>query len=345
VHTPLVELDESGAPVPQAVIDEAKASSAVSEVNAPPNNGAGAPVSSDPSTRADTKATPAVRRHAREEGIDIHSVPGTGPRGRVTRADLGAFRAPPPVTPIAPVALPQVTPSGSEQRVKIIGIRRKIAEAMVRSKRNAPHFTYVEEVDCYELVRMRARLKPRAAELGVKLTYMAIIAKACSVAFREFPNVNAVMDEVAFELVVRGDHHIGFACDTPNGLMVPVVRNCEQKSILRIAAELADVTARTKQGQASRDELVGSTFTITSVGNLGGVLATPILNAPEVAILGVNQIRDRAAVVAGEVVVRPMMYLSPSFDHRIIDGMVGARFVALLKQLLESPERLLLELS
>lgn len=370
VHTPLVELDESGTaviPKPESAGSAAPPVTAKTEAPEPkatapvavtpaPANGAGVALS-DPATRGDTKATPAVRRAAREDGIDLQHVPGSGPGGRVTHADLSAFQAPQaatvaqipaaldPVIPIAPVALPQVTASGTEERVKIIGIRRKIAEAMVRSKHAAPHFTYVEEIDCLELVRLRQGLKVTAATMGVKLTYMAIIAKACSVAFRQFPNVNAVMDEEKFELVVKGDHHIGFACDTPNGLMVPVVKNVEQKSILRVAAELADVTARTRVGQAKRDELMGSTFTITSVGNLGGVLATPILNSPEVGILGVNQIRDRAVVVDGEIVIRPMMYLSPSFDHRIIDGMVGARFIARLKALLEAPEQLLLELS
>jgi pyruvate dehydrogenase E2 component (dihydrolipoamide acetyltransferase) len=240
--------------------------------------------------------------------------------------------------------LPQVRPSGLEERVKIIGLRRRIAQQMVAAKQTAPHFTYVEEIDCKRLVELRTRMKPRAAAMGVKLTYLPIIAKACSVAFREFPNVNAVMDESSFELVVKSDHNIGFACDSPNGLFVPVIKNVEQKSILHIAAEMAELSAKTRAGQASREDLTGGTFTMTSVGAIGGVLATPILNVPEVAILGVNRIRERAVVINGQVEARPMMYLSPSFDHRIIDGAVGARFVALLKHLLEEPEALLLEL-
>ena len=288
-----------------------------------------------------------MRRNAREQGIDIHQVPGTGRGGRVTHDDLASFRAPAADAPLPKVApaLPQVMPSGAEERVKILGIRRKIAEQMVKSKHTAPHFTYVEEVDCTELVALRKKMKPLAAERGIKLTYIPIIMKAASLVMRSFPNVNAVMDEEAFELVVNGDHNFGISCDTPNGLFVPVVKNVEQKSILHIAADMEDLVERTRAGKARLDELRGGTFTLTSVGSIGGVLATPILNVPEVAILGINAIRDQAVVRDGEVVVRKMMYLSPSFDHRIIDGAVGARFTAALKAVLENPERLLLELS
>ncbi len=287
-----------------------------------------------------------MRRNAREQGIDIHQVAGTGRGGRVTHDDLAAFQAPASMPePKLPPALPQVLPSGEEERIKILGVRRKIAEQMVKSKHTAPHFTYVEEIDCSELVRLRKRMKPLAAEHGIRLTYIPIIMKAVSVVMREFPNVNAVMDEERFELVVKGDHNFGISVDTPNGLYVPVIRNVEQKSILRIAMEMTDLADRTRAGKASLDELRGGTFTFTSVGSIGGVLATPILNVPEVAILGINAIRDRAVVEKGEVVVKPMMYLSPSFDHRIIDGAVGARFVAALKAVLENPERLLLELA
>jgi len=278
--------------------------------------------------------------------VDIHQVPGTGPRGRITHEDLEAFQpSADAVLPLAPIALPQVMPSGAEERIKILGIRRKIAEQMVKSKHTAPHFTYVEEVDCTRLVAIRAELKVLAAKRGIKLTYIPIIMKACSVVMREFPNVNANMDEDNFELVVKGDHNFGISCDTPNGLFVPVIKNVEQKSILHIAAEMNDLVARTRAGKASLDELRGGTFTLTSVGAIGGVFATPILNVPEVAILGVNAIREKAVVIDGEIVVRKMMYLSPSFDHRVIDGAVGARFVAALKHVLESPESMLLELA
>lgn len=280
--------------------------------------------------------------------MDIHQVPGSGPGGRVTHDDIQSYQAPAAqasgALPVAAPALPQVLPSGAEERVKIVGIRRKIAEQMVKSKHTAPHFTYVEEVDCTKLVELRTALKPIAAAQGVKLTYIPLVMKAVSVVLRQFPNVNAVMDEDNFELVVKGDHNFGISCDTPNGLFVPVVKNIEQKSVLHIAAEMADLVERTRAGKAKLDELRGGTFTLTSVGSIGGVFATPILNVPEVAILGVNAIRDAAVVRNGEVVVRKMMYLSPSFDHRVIDGAVGARFVAALKHVLENPEALLLEL-
>jgi pyruvate dehydrogenase E2 component (dihydrolipoamide acetyltransferase) len=355
VHTPLVEIDTDAAgeapsaPAPAAPAPTAPAAPAPA-VAAPAPAPAPVPASNAPASvpghRAETKATPAVRRNAREQGIDIHAVPGTGKGGRVTHDDLASFQSAPTAAPeprIAP-ALPQVQPSGTEQRVKILGIRRKIAEQMVKSKHTAPHFTYVEEIDCTELVALRTKLKPVAAARGVKLTYIPLIMKAASIVMREFPNINAVMDEDAFELVVKGDHNFGISCDTPNGLFVPVIKNVEQKSILHIAAEMADLVERTRAGKASLDELRGGTFTLTSVGSIGGVLATPILNVPEVAILGVNAIREQAVVRDGQIVVRHMMYLSPSFDHRIIDGAVGARFVAALKAVLEQPERLLLEL-
>jgi pyruvate dehydrogenase E2 component (dihydrolipoamide acetyltransferase) len=348
VHTPLVAFDGEGeaaavAPAPQAAPQPAAAT-------APPPKAAAAPTSAPAPAPAagPAKATPAVRRRARELDLDIQQVSGTGPGGRVSHADLAAANTAPTAAaplPVAPPALPQVRPSGSEERIKIIGIRRKIAEQMVRSKHTAPHFTYVEEIDCTRLVELRQRLKPLAAARSVRLTYLPIIMKATSIVMREFPNVNAVMDEERFELVVKGDHNFGVSCDTPNGLFVPVIKNVEQKSILHIAAELADLTARTRTGKAKLDELRGGTFTFTSVGNIGGVFATPILNVPEVAIMGVNTIRDRAVVVDGEICVRKMCYLSPSFDHRIIDGAVGARFVAALKTTLEDPESLLLELA
>jgi pyruvate dehydrogenase E2 component (dihydrolipoamide acetyltransferase) len=234
-------------------------------------------------------------------------------------------------------------PTGAEERIKIVGLRRKIAEQMARSKSTAAHFTYVEEIDALRLVAVRDALKGQAKARGVKLTYLPFIMKACSIAFRDFPNLNAVMDEERFELVVKGDHNLGFSCDTPQGLYVPVVKNVEQKSILRIAAEIADLSERTRAGKAQLHELTGSTFTVTSVGNKG-VLATPVINVPEVAILGVNAIREQAVVVDGKIEVRPRFYLSPSFDHRIIDGAVAARFVDRLKELIEAPESLLLEL-
>ncbi|TNE88230.1 MAG: 2-oxo acid dehydrogenase subunit E2 [Deltaproteobacteria bacterium] len=356
VHTPLVEFGEGGAaPAPKAEATPAPAAAPAPKAAAPAPAPKAAPApapqvagpASDPTTRGATKAAPAVRRNAREHGIDIHDVPGTGKGGRITHADVAAYAsgAPEPaVMPVAPVALPQVMPSGSEERIKLIGLRRKIAEQMTRSKQTAAHFTYVEQIDASKLVAFRKSLKGMAEKRGVKLTYLPFIMKACSIAFRDFPNMNAVMDEAKQELVVKGDHHMGIACDTPNGLMVPVIKNVEQKSILHIAAEMRPLVDRARTGKAKLDELTGSTFTCTSVGNRG-VLATPVINVPEVAILGINAIREQAVVVNGKVEVRPMFYVSPSFDHRVIDGAVAANFVDRLKELLEDPESMLMELS
>ena len=295
-----------------------------------------------PVDRARTLASPAVRHAARGAGLDLAQVPGSGKDGRVTRADVEAFASMP--EPVAAPALVAPTPTAGDERIRIIGLRRKIAEKMVQSYRTAPHFTYVDEVDCSKLVALRASLNPLAGERGMKLSYLPFIMKALAIVFREFPTLNAVMDEAEFTLVVRREINIGIATDTDAGLYVPVLRNVDQKSVLELAIEVADLTKRTREGRAKVEELTGGTFTITSVGNIGGRFATPILNHPEVAILGVNQIHDRPVAIDGKVEVRPMMYLSPSFDHRVIDGAVAARFVSALKRLLERPEALLLDL-
>jgi pyruvate/2-oxoglutarate dehydrogenase complex dihydrolipoamide acyltransferase (E2) component len=372
VHAPLAEIDESGsasagpaapaqAASPQAASPQAPAAAQppAGAPKAPPSPQAAPPSSSVPAPssaaaaapsgpRGPAKAAPAVRRDARERGIDIHEVAGTGPGGRVTRSDLENYGGgPAPALPAAvpQVAMPVVRPSGTRETIKIIGLRRKIAQQMLAAKQSAPHFTYVEEIDVTDLVALRARLKKRAEKDRIKLTYLPFILKACSVAFREFPNVNATMNNDAYELTVHGDHNVGVATDTPAGLYVPVIKNIEQKSILHIAADMQTVTDRVRAGKATLDDLTGGTFTVTSVGNLGGVLATPILNVPEVAILGVNAIRERPVVRDGQIVIRSMMHLSPSFDHRIIDGAVAARFVARVKDLLEDPGALLVELA
>jgi pyruvate dehydrogenase E2 component (dihydrolipoamide acetyltransferase) len=350
VHAPLAEIDQDGggAPAaPKAPAPAPKAAAPAPKAAAPaPAPKAAAPAAPAPvAASGKAVATPAVRRRARELDIDLGAVAGSGKRGRVLHADLDTHNAPAPA-PVRAPALPQanVVPSGQEEHVKIIGLRRKIAEQMVRSVQSAPHFTYVDEVDMTKLWGIRKQLKGRAADQGVKLTFLPFFIKALTLVFREFPNLNANVIEDPLTLVVKGDVNIGIATDTPNGLFVPVVKNCEQKSILRIAADIADLTQRTRDGQATKDELGGGTFTITSVGNIGGMFATPIINHPQVAILGINKIHERPVVRDGQVVVRRMLYLSSSFDHRIIDGAVAARFTTALKQRLEQPESLLLEM-
>ena len=359
VHTPLAEIDSGSgaavAPIPTPAAAPAAAPKAAPVPVAP----AAAPVavaspaapaagSTGGTSTGKSVATPAVRRRAREMDIDLAHVSGSGKGGRVSHDDLDIHGSAPAAVPgaVAPAALPQsrAVPTGAEQHIKIIGLRRKIAEQMVLAKQTAPHFTYVEEIDMTVLWDMRKRLKKSAADRGVKLTFLPFFMKALCQVFKEFPNLNSNVIADPFTLVVKGDVNIGIATDTPQGLFVPVVKNVEQKSILQIAAELADVTTRTREGRASASDFSGGTFTITSVGNIGGVLATPILNTPEVAILGVNQIKERPVVIDGEIVIRRMVYFSSSFDHRVIDGAVAARFTTALKNILEQPESMLLEL-
>ena len=343
VHAKLLELTQDGSAKP---VNAAPAEQAQSQKPTPAPEPIAQQVVTPPANpNGKVLASPAVRSVAKQQGLDLSGVVGTGKGGRITRADLEQQPQTQNVSQhvIAPPAV-QVQASRDDQIIKIVGLRRKIAEKMLESVQRAPHFTYVEEVDVTDLVAMRASLKGLAAEKGVKLTYIPFIMKALVSVFQEFPSVNAVMNEADFSLIVRGEVNIGIATDTPQGLFVPVVKNVEQKSILELAAEITDITTRTREGKVQLSELQGGTFTITSVGNIGGRFATPIINHPEVAILGVNQIHDRPMVVDGEIVARKMMYLSPSFDHRVIDGAVAARFVSALKNILEKPASLLLSL-
>ena len=358
VHTPLIEIDLDGSqataqppkpapkpePAPKAVLPKPAPKAAPP---ASPKPAAPAPVSS---ATGKVLASPAVRAYGHQKGVDLATIHGSGRGGRITRDDIDrslnqspvithpeAIKAPPTIYSKAPT-------SSQDEVIPIIGLRRKIAEKMLQSVQTAPHFTYVDEVDATALVALRKELKSVAAERGVKLTYIPFVMKALVIAFGDFPQINAVMNEDTFALTVRGEVNIGIATDTAAGLYVPVIKNVEQKSILQLAHEITDLTTRTREGKVQLSELQGGTFTITSVGNIGGRFATPIINHPEVAILGLNQIHDRPMVYNGEIVARKMMYLSPSFDHRIIDGAVAARFVARLKEILEQPSRLLLDL-
>ncbi len=304
-------------------------------------------------------AAPAVRRRARELGVDLKSVAGSGPAGRVSHSDLERFvqsRAVAPVTggttragapaaaptrPLGPVPAP--TPSAaSEERLPLRGIRKRIAERMAKSKRTAAHFTYVDEVDATALVETREALKADAAAQGVKLTYLPFIVQATVAALKRFPTLNATLDDESQEIVVKKYWHVGFACDTEQGLVVPVIRDADRRSLLNLAAAIQDLSGRAREGRLNLDEVTGSTFTITNAGNIGGILATPVINHPEVAILGVHKIADRAVVRGGAIVIRKMMNLSISIDHRVVDGAEGARFMNAVLELLEEPRRLLL---
>jgi pyruvate dehydrogenase E2 component (dihydrolipoamide acetyltransferase) len=230
-----------------------------------------------------------------------------------------------------------------EERVPLRGLRRTIGKAMERSKFTATHFTYVAEVDCDKLVALRDAARKVAEQRGVKLTYLPFIAKAAVAALKRHPDVNVAFDETTSEIVRKKYWHIGIATATEAGLIVPVVKDADRKGILDIAKEIDDLSARTKAGKAKLEELTGSTFTITSLGKLGGVMATPILNYPEVAIMGVHEMKQVPVVKDGQLAIGWRMNLSFSFDHRIVDGYNGALFANTLLSYLEDPQLLLLE--
>ena len=240
------------------------------------------------------------------------------------------------------------TVSGQEttERLPFRGVRKAVAAQMVRSKFTATHYTYVEEVDMSEIVQLRRAEKARLAALGVKLTYLPFIVKAVTHALKQFPLLNAELDEAAQEILLKRYYHMGISIDAPAGLSVGVVRHADQRSVGELAVEIDRLVQSIRAGRAKREDLTGSTFTITSAGNLGGVLATPIINFPEVAILGVNAIRKRPVVIEGPegdaIAVRQMMNLALSLDHRVVDGAVAARFMNEVVAVLEHPHRLLI---
>ncbi|WP_426038825.1 2-oxo acid dehydrogenase subunit E2 [Brevundimonas sp. DC300-4] len=289
-------------------------------------------------------ASPAVRKRARELGLELQFVPGSGPAGRIEHGDLDAFvsggaRGPSEHGPSASAST-YVKAEGTTE-VRIIGLRRKIAEKMAESVRRIPHITYVEEIDVTALEELRAHLNAQAKTSGKgKLNVLPFIARAIVVALRDQPQINATYDDEAGVLTQHAAVHLGIAAQTPNGLMVPVVRHAESLDPYATAAEIARVSGAAKDGSAKREELSGSTITITSLGTLGGLVHTPIINHPEVAIVGPNKIEDRVVVRNGQMVVRKMMNLSSSFDHRIVDGHDAAVFVQRIKGLLEHPATL-----
>jgi len=289
-------------------------------------------------------ASPAVRKRARDLGVDLTFVPGAGPAGRIQHEDLDAFvaRGGAPSqgsTPAATGGLYAAAEGTTE--VRIIGLRRKIAEKMAESVRRIPHITYVEEIDMTAVEDLRAHLNAEAKKTGkAKLNVLPFIARAIVVALRDQPQINATYDDEAGVLTQHAAVHLGIAAQTPNGLMVPVVRHAEARDPYDTAAEIARVSGAAKDGSAKREELSGSTITITSLGTLGGVVHTPIINHPEVAIVGPNKIIERVVVKDGQMVVRKMMNLSSSFDHRIVDGHDAAVFVQRIKGLLEHPATL-----
>jgi pyruvate dehydrogenase E2 component (dihydrolipoamide acetyltransferase) len=296
-------------------------------------------------------ATPATRKLARDLDVDLKRVPPTGPNGRVTKDDVQRFKgagtnghhAPAAAPPAAARAQISLAPGENETRTPFVGMRRKIAEKMATSKQTAAHFTFVEECDAQSLKVLREKLKPHAEKAGVKLTPLAIIARAVVAALKLHPTLNSALDESKNELVTRKNINLGIAASSDAGLMVPVIKDAHQKSILELARDIDRLGKGAKAGTLKPQDFAGSTFTITSLGAQGGLFATPIINFPEVAILGVHQIKQKPVVRDGQIVIGDVMLLSLSFDHRIIDGHVGAAFAYEIISFLQEPERLLLE--
>jgi len=310
---------------------------------------AAAPANFVQSSPGKVLAAPATRRRARELGIDLASVPATGPRGRITNDDLAATTSAPAASKpaagasrFAPIAIAPPPAGRTEERVPFRGLRRKIAEAMTRSKYTATHFTYVDDIDVTELAKIRGDAKKAFADQGVNITYLPFIMKAIVQAMREFPAMNSSLDEVTNELVIKNYYNFGIATDTDNGLVVPVVRDVDRKSVGELARDIQELAARTRDGKVTVEDLTGGTFTITNAGNIGGLFATPVINFPEVAILGVHAIKDTPVIRDGQIVVGKKMYLSVSIDHRLVDGATGARWMNVIKEHLEQPYRLLL---
>jgi 2-oxoisovalerate dehydrogenase E2 component (dihydrolipoyl transacylase) len=286
-------------------------------------------------------AAPSVRKRARDAGIDLRAVAGSGPAGRITQDDLRAYiehGASPPT--VKPVGRPRNT---AINEIKVVGLRRRIAEKMALAKAKIPHITIVEEVDMNNLEELRKELNETHAETRPKLTLLPFVVKAIVEAAREQPGVNAHYDDDAGMITEYGGIHVGIATQTDNGLMVPVLHHAETHSLWDSAAEITRLAQAGRDGSASREELSGSTITITSLGPLGAIATTPIINHPEVTIVGINKMQIRPFWDGREFVPRKMMNLSCSFDHRVIDGYVAAVFVAKLKSLLEKPAMLFVE--
>jgi 2-oxoisovalerate dehydrogenase E2 component (dihydrolipoyl transacylase) len=323
------------APAPATPSAPATAPAAVSAASKMPTAAdeelPGAP--SEAGRAARVMTSPANRRRAREAGIDLSGVAGSGPGGRILRSDLnsaGAGAAASQAAEVAPTA-------AATSEIKVIGVRRLIAERMSAAKRDIPHFAYVEEVDVTELEALRGQLNAKLAKGEPGLTYLPLVVSALVRVLESFPQCNVLYDAARGVLVRHRAVHVGIATQTPDGLKVPVVRNAQALGLWEIAAEVRRVSERARSNKATRDELVGSTITITSLGKLGGIASTPVINAPEVAIVGLNKAVDRPVVHQGAIAVRRIMNLSSSFDHRFVDGYDAAAMIQALKELLEHP--------
>lgn len=285
-------------------------------------------------------ASPATRRKARDAGVDLATVSGSGPGGRISAQDLESVIAGQSGGAARPAR--REARSGTEE-IKIIGVRRVIAERMSAAKRNIPHFAYVEEVDVTELEALRQYLNSRQAKGAPSLTYLPFLVAALVRVLESFPQCNAVHDAERNVIVRHRAAHVGIATQTPDGLKVPVVKNAEARGLADLAAEIRRVSEAARSNKATRDELLGSTITVTSLGRLGGIASTPVINAPEVAIVGVNKAVERPVVVDGAIAIRRIMNLSSSFDHRFVDGFDAAAMIQALKEHLEHPATIFIQ--
>jgi len=321
------------APAPAAA--QAPVQAAPPRAEAPPPAAAAAPAATAVLRAPGEKpiASPAVRRRAWELGVELQFVPGSGTAGLIRHEDLDTFVA---RRGTAAPAASRYVERHDEEQVQVIGLRRKIAQKMQEAKRRIPHFTYVEEIDVTELEALRGRLNERHGEKRGRLTLLPLLARAIVQALREYPQINARFDDDAGIVTRYGAVHLGVATQTDGGLMVPVLRHAEARDLWSCAAEIRRLAEAARGGKASREELTGSTITITSLGALGGIVTTPVINWPEVAIVGVGRIVERPVIRQGQIAARKLMNLSSSFDHRVVDGAVAAQFCEHLRATIEN---------
>ncbi|MDF2939149.1 MAG: catalytic domain of component of various dehydrogenase complexe [Paenibacillaceae bacterium] len=357
----------AAAPAPAATPENPVPAAAGQTGSVPAAAPAAAPAAQAPAASAQDRrqvlATPGVRKFAREQGVDLTRLQGSGKNGKITRDDVtaaasggGQAAAPAqaqeqaaPVAAAAPAAqaaapaTATAAADAAEERVPLKGVRKIIAQAMAKSVYTAPHVTLMDEVDVSKLVAFRQRLKPVAEKKGVKLTYLPFVVKAVVAALKQYPALNASIDDERSEIVYKKAYHVGIATDTDNGLIVPVVVNADRKSMWTIAGDISDLAAKARDGKLAPSEMKGSTFSITNIGSAGGQFFTPVINWPEVAILGTGRIAEKPVVRDGALAIGQVMALSLSFDHRLIDGATAQHAMNLIKQLLSDPELLVME--
>ncbi|NCN40815.1 2-oxo acid dehydrogenase subunit E2 [bacterium] len=343
---------KSEAPPAQAAQSAPAARTSQAPVTAAPAPQGGGMDVYPPASEIHVLATPATRRLAREMNVDINQIQGSGLAGRVTREDVMSKQSPSSsgvnagVTAKANIPRPAYKGVGGdlEERVSMRGIRKKIAENMQMSKHVIPHFTLMEEARADELMKLRSQAKSAGEKYGVKVTYMPFIMKALIATCREFPMFNASIDDAAQEIVYKKYFNLGFAADTPNGLMVPVIKNADQKTLLEVSKDINELGAKARDGKLALEEMKGATITVTNIGSVGGLYATPIINHPEVAIFGMYKIQERPIFVGDQVKKAHFMNFTITCDHRLIDGAVAANFMKAFVSRIENPSHLMLDM-